>query len=51
MKAAEFVTETTVSGAVATASAPIGGVIRRSQPVYANAKYKKPKKKRDYHAK
>jgi hypothetical protein len=46
MRAHEFITETTVSGGIATVAMPMGAVLSRTQPIVPADKYKKNSRKK-----
>jgi hypothetical protein len=50
MRASEFITETTVSGGIATVAMPIGAMLSRTQPTMPVDKYKKNSRKKKPHA-
>jgi hypothetical protein len=50
MRAHEFITETTVSGGIATVAMPMGAMLSRSQPTTPTDKYKKNSRRKKPHA-
>ena len=50
MRAHEFITETTVSGGIATVAMPMGAVLSRTQPVVPTDKYKKNSRRKNPNA-